>query len=164
MNKRFNKRLSGFSNFGFSTIVFSFAMICVITFSVLAFTTANADYKLTKKVADKNAAYYQAEDLAHQHLSEVEITLKETFLKTNSKDAYFEALVSAFADLKGEFHQEDGTFTYRFCETISDTQTLEICLELYYPMSTDDVFLKIIEYKSVPAQTLPEDEILDLIQ
>ena len=163
MNKLFNKRLSGFSNFGFSTIVFSFAMICVITFSVLSLTTANADYRLTQKVADKNTAYYLAEEKAYSHIEEVESALQEAFLTAENQTAYYESLETVFADLKGSFQQEENLFIYRFQETISDTQTLDVCLELTYPISADDTLLKIIEYKSVHTQSIPEDDILDLI-
>lgn len=37
-----------------------FSMICIVTFSALAFVTANSDYKLSKHVADNNSSYYRA--------------------------------------------------------------------------------------------------------
>ncbi len=46
------KKRREFSNFGFSTILLTFSMICIVTFSALAFVTANSDYKLSKRVAD----------------------------------------------------------------------------------------------------------------
>ena len=48
-----------FSNFGMSTILVVFAMMCIVTFSVLAFITANSDYKLSCRVAENNSSYYQ---------------------------------------------------------------------------------------------------------
>lgn len=61
--KEMNQR--SFSNFGFSSILLAFVMLCIVTFSALSLLTANADYKLSKKVADKTAAYYQAEEKAY---------------------------------------------------------------------------------------------------
>ena len=52
------KKRREFSNFGFSTILLTFSMICIVTFSALAFVTANSDYKLSKRVADNNSSYY----------------------------------------------------------------------------------------------------------
>ena len=138
-------------------------MICVVTFSVLALTTAYADFKLTKKVADKNMAYYQAEERAYAHISDVESALKDAYLSAVSTTAYYESLDAVVATMNGTLQQENGIFTYHFEEVISDTQCLVVGLELTYPMSADDTFLKIIEYKSVHIPTLPEDEILDLI-
>ena len=40
-----------FSNFGFSTILLTFVMMCIMTFGVLSLITANSDYKLSQKVA-----------------------------------------------------------------------------------------------------------------
>ncbi len=42
------KKRREFSNFGFSTILLTFSMICIVTFSALAFVTANSDYKLKR--------------------------------------------------------------------------------------------------------------------
>lgn len=163
MNKSPNKSFSGFSNFGFSTIVFSFAMICVITFSILAFTTANADYKLSKKVAEKNAAYDLAEEQAYAHIAEIEDILCNAYLDNESSEEYYLAIERALQLQKGTFGQEDMYYTYAFTETVSDSLTLEIRLELCYPATLDDVFLKIIEFRSVPKEVVPEDDFLDLI-
>ena len=68
------KENRGFSNFGFSTILLSFVMICVVTFSALALVTANSDYRLSKKVADKTAEYYTAQEKAYEwHLGIIQI-------------------------------------------------------------------------------------------
>ena len=64
MNKREHKKAPGFSNFGFSTILLAFVMICIVTISALSLLTANSDYKLSQKVAEKNTAYFDAEKKA----------------------------------------------------------------------------------------------------
>ena len=66
-----------FSNFGFSTILIAFVMICIVTFSALALMTANSDYKLSKKVADRTSRYYLAEKEANQRLLQIDMLLAD---------------------------------------------------------------------------------------
>ena len=65
------KKRREFSNFGFSTILLTFSMICIVTFSALAFVTANSDYKLSKRVADNNSSYYRACEKAWDEISQI---------------------------------------------------------------------------------------------
>lgn len=60
------------TNFGFSSILISFIMICIVTFSALALVTANSDYKLSRKVADRNQQYYLAQEQAYEKLSQID--------------------------------------------------------------------------------------------
>ena len=78
-----------FSNFGFSTILLSFVMICVVTFSALSLITANSDYKLSKKVADKNQSYYQAQEQAYAKINMIDQVLADSYLASATADEYF---------------------------------------------------------------------------
>ena len=75
--KEINQR--SFSNFGFSSILLTFVMLCIVTFSALSLLTANADYKLSKKVADKTTAYYQAEEKAYLLLQKIDQDLAHAY-------------------------------------------------------------------------------------
>lgn len=82
--KEMNQR--SFSNFGFSSILLAFVMLCIVTFSALSLLTANADYKLSKKVADKTAAYYQAEEKAYFLLQKIDQNLPTPTKKATPKN------------------------------------------------------------------------------
>lgn len=58
-------------NIGASSILVVFVILCLVTFSVLSLVSANADYKLSKKVADRTLAYYDAVCQAEVRLSEL---------------------------------------------------------------------------------------------
>ncbi len=164
MNKMTPEKNFGFSNFGFSTIVFSFVMICVITFSVLSLVTANSDYKLSKKAADKNTAYYLAEEKACNHLYQIETILEEAYHASSDEVSYFMAVETALSNLDiGEFTNDNNEYTYCFREEISPSQTLEIALSILYPTGEKDSFFRIETWKSVFEEILPEDDLLDLI-
>ena len=153
-----------FSNFGFSTIIFSFVMICVISFSVLSLATANADYKLSKKAAEKNAAYYLAEEQAYEHIAIVEDLLIEAYATANTPEEYYDTLLRTLnSTSKGTFAYDNEHYTYFFQEKISDTHTLDICLIIKYPLQSEDTFFEISEWKSVYEEQLPEDDFLDLM-
>lgn len=55
-------------NVGASSILVIFVMIALVTFSVMSIAAANADYKLSKSVAERNIAYYNATSAAHRQL------------------------------------------------------------------------------------------------
>lgn len=65
---------------GASSILVIFIIVCLVTFSVLSLVSATADYRLSKKVADRNTAYYEAtsraqvklRDLANEQRSEAQ--------------------------------------------------------------------------------------------
>ena len=80
-----HKRFGGFSNFGFSTILLSFVMICVVTFSALSLVSAYSDHKLSQKVADRTTAYYAAEERAYEKLARIDDILRESYLATDGK-------------------------------------------------------------------------------
>ncbi len=69
------KNKNTFSNFGFTTVLIVFVMICIVTFSALAYLTAASDYRLSKKVADRTTDYYQAEEKAYLVLGEIDSAL-----------------------------------------------------------------------------------------
>ena len=73
------KKRREFSNFGFSTILLTFSMICIVTFSALAFVTANSDYKLSKHVADNNSSYYRACEKVWDEISQIDAILASAY-------------------------------------------------------------------------------------
>ena len=63
-----------------------FVVLCLTTFGVLSYVTANADYKLSKKNADAVTAYYQADSKANQLLK----TIDSQLLLANDSAKYCE--------------------------------------------------------------------------
>lgn len=55
-------------NIGASSILVVFILLCLVTFSVLSLVSANADYKLSKKIADHTQDYYIAVSKAQEQL------------------------------------------------------------------------------------------------
>lgn len=157
------KEKRGFSNFGFSTILLAFVMICVAIFSVLSFVTAYSDYKLSKKVADKTEAYYTAEEQAYDKLAIIDELLSDAYDISSNEEEYY-ANVEKFIAEYGIIDKTSERFMLSFEEDINEDQYLSIKLSILYPTNIGDSFLDIIEWKSVYDIAIPEDETLNLIQ
>lgn len=152
-----------FSNFGFSTILLSFVMICVVTFSVLSLTTANADYKLSKKVAAKNQNYYLAQELAYEKIATIDTTLVECYLSSNHESEYYKLLPTELSSF-GTYATENGEHLLSFQQTIAEDQYLSILLRIRYPLKETDTFYEIMEWQSVYEREIPDDTFMNLIQ
>lgn len=66
-------------NIGASSILVVFILLCLVTFSVLSLVSANADLKLSKRVAEHTREYYDA-------TSEAEEILAAKALETRNMD------------------------------------------------------------------------------
>lgn len=162
MNKRTRKKAPGFSNFGFSTILLAFVMICIVTISALSLLTANSDYKLSQKVAEKNTAYYDACYQANAILSEVDAQLATAYAKTDDANAYYKEVSTALTVLGiGTYDKNNGTLSYEVA--ISDNQKLEVTIVILYPKESDDSFYEIKTWKSNYDIEGPEGDTLNLI-
>lgn len=158
-----NKRKINISSFGFSTILLSFVMICVVTFSALSLVTANSDYKLSKKVADKNKDYFKAEERAYDKLSIIDDILIDARSSYLEKASYYEELSKLLKDY-GILEASNDEYFFSFDEKISNNNYLAVKIKIYYPENENQVFYDIIQWKSNYETEIFEDETLNLIE
>lgn len=136
-------------NIGLPSIMLIFVVLCLISFGVLSLVSANADRKLSQKVLDRSAAYYNACNLAEEKLFEMDTILKNTYQENPDRTAY----VSAISTLPTEFTFE-----------ISDIQYLEMTLSYLYPESADEPFYQLRSWRVVTEDDLDYDTGLHLIE
>jgi hypothetical protein len=154
-------------HFGFSTILISFVMICIVTFCALALLTANADYKLSRKVADRTSAYYEAEESAFETLVQLDSLLTGCYADTFSKRDY-EKNARASAEQYAAEHPDitvstdDGT-TLAWEIPFGDSQTLAVSLTVSYPPENDGSCYTLDEWRTTSAVPESETQTLDLI-
>ena len=156
------KKLS-FSNFGFSTILLCFVMICVVTFSALSLVSAFSDYKLSKKVADKNAAYYNTQELAYEKVAEIDTLMVDSYPSSTNATSFYDIIRPALLSYGTVTDDIDG-LALTWTETIAEDHFLKITLRISYPTEATDAFVEIVEWRSYYEKAEPEDEVLDLIQ
>lgn len=131
-------------NVGSSSILLIFVVLCLVSFATLSIASAHADYYLSQKILDRNTAYYKACAQAESSMAMIDTTLAKAYLSCESKEAYF--------DMVG--HSKS------YLIPVSDTQTLEIELDLLYPEKDTDVFYKIRSFKVIPSKSLVYEDSL----
>ena len=146
------KESRGLTNFGFSTILLSFVMICVVTFSALSLITSYSDFKLSKKVADKNYSYYEAEARVYEKLVVIDQILVDCYQSSNSEADYYSKADIALSE-----------YDLTFLEPISEDHFLSVEIVVHYPKDNTEGFYEIIHWKSFYEKEAPEDEHLNLI-
>lgn len=151
-----------FSNFGFSTIMLTFAMICIVTFSALAYVTANSDYKLSSRVAQNDSAYYSAEEDMYEHISQIDKMLAMAYSSSSDKDSYFDAVRDYLSSDSGLAEDENG-LTYSISKEVTDNQTLNVELSITYPAHQSDGFYKISKWKLSTDTSVDDTNTFNLI-
>jgi len=136
-------------NIGLSSVLLIFVVLCLVSFGVLSIVSANADYKLSRKVADRSLTYYEACNQAQDTLREVDETLHTLYVQAESQEAY----LNSVSLLESE---------YRY--PISDLQELVVALEYPYPASQSDSFYTITAWQVVSTENIEYDEHLSVIE
>jgi cell shape-determining protein MreC len=154
-------------HFGFSTIIITFVMLCIVTFCALALLTANADYKLSRKVAEKTSAYYEAEESAYETLAELDALLSDTYREALSQKEYTEnartALQQYAADHTDITVLTEPALAVTYTIPFSDTQTLSITCTVSYPPENDGICYTLTEWKTISTAPESDAQTLDLI-
>ncbi len=125
-------------NIGSASILLVFVILCLISFSVLSIVSANADSKLSGRVLERTTAYYNACNQAEQSLAGMDKTLQRIYASSESKEAYFTSVGHGKS----------------YVIPISDLQSLQVTIEILYPVFPEDTFYRITAW-----QVLNTDEL-----
>lgn len=147
-NKSKKSGLSFSSGIGSSSILVIFVILCLVSFATLSIVSANADYKLSKKVLDRTTAYYEAEGQAQAALAALDAELSALYESSSSETAYFNAA------------GEERIFSF----PLSDIQTMEVVVRIQYPKKTGDTFYSISSWQTVVTGELEYEGTLNVIQ
>lgn len=141
-----------FSNFGFSTILIAFVMICIVTFSALALLTANSDYRLSKKVKQKTTDYYKAEETAYKALAGIDAILEETYHDSSDLDLYLSDArkqIEKYGKTQPDLSlTADASGIVRYTVSISDRQSLQVILQICNPKESDGHFYRLTTWQA----------------
>lgn len=134
-------------NVGTSSILLIFVVLCLVAFATLSIVSANADYKLSRRVADRTAAYYEAANLAEKYIASIDKTLQGVYLTAESEEAYF-ATVG---------HSKS------YLVPISDLQSLSIKLDILYPTTDGEPFYRITCWQVITTGELEYEDSYNFI-
>lgn len=134
-------------NIGTSSILLIFVILCLVAFATLSIVSANADYKLSRKVADRTTAYYEASNQAEAYIASIDQTLHSVYLSTESEDAYFSTVGRSKS----------------YLVPISDLQSLSIKLDILYPTTDEEPFYRITSWQVITTGDLEYQSSYQLI-
>ncbi len=132
-NKSFFRRREPGISAGATSILLIFVLLALVSFAALSFVSANADYKLTAKVTERTSAYYEAVGRIETELADLDRELQTLFLSSSDRDAYF----------AGAGHENT------LSAPVQGNQYLEAVVEILYPESDEDAFMRVVSYKVV---------------
>lgn len=135
-------------NVGSSSILMIFVILCLVSFAALSIISANADYKLTDKIAVRTQAYYNACNEAEETLASLDYVLHEQYATAASKESYYASV---------------GT-NKSFVIQISDIQALQVDLTIMYPASLEQPLYKIDSWQVITIGDLDYDDSLNVIR
>lgn len=128
---------------GSSSILLIFVILCLISFATLSIVSANADAKLSRRVAERTTAYYEACNQAQADIAVLDDTLAAAYADSLDEEEYFAAV------------GEQKSYTI----PISDLQTLSVTLDILYPTVSGDPFYRITSWQIISdSSQLDEDE------
>lgn len=129
-------------NVGSSSILLIFVILCLISFATLSIVSANADAKLSRRVAERTAAYYEACNQAQEDIASIDRTLAAVYAESFDEDEYYMAVG----------HRKT------YLVAISDLQTLSVTLDILYPRQEGDPFYNITSWQVITDASGVEDE------
>lgn len=128
------KQKSKGSAIGISLILVVFILLCLITFGTLSYLQARADNALSVSAAENTLAFYQADFTAQTTLAQIDASLANAYVASDSAEAYASALQSMFqADDAVQVVQGIDGITVTFTTTVSEKEALVGTLAVLYP-------------------------------
>ena len=134
-------------NVGSSSLLIIFVVVCLVSFAALSIVSANSDYKLTKRMAERETNYYNACNDAYRALASIDRTLLSLYESSDSED---------------DFYERAG-YTKSFTYPVSDIQSLRVIIRIHYPRNASDPRYTITEWQVVTTGTLDYDQSLPVI-
>lgn len=152
-SKELNRR--NFSNFGFSTILIAFVMICIVIFSALALMTANSDYKLSQKVADRTRRYYFAEKEVTLRLRQIDEILANAYAQSSNRTTYYALARKHLNSSKLAIELTDAsssTLAVSYGIRVKSNQTLNVEIIVTYPADNGNAYYKLTRWQTTDLQ------------
>lgn len=160
-----NKNKTTFFSAGISSILLVFVLLCLIIFAVLSLASANADYKLSQKSAQRTQKYYSAESSAAETLRNIDGLLSEQYNKARDKGDYEKKVLAALDQRKDcrVKKTENGIRIY-FEEPIDEGETLNAQLAVKYPGQDGGTLYRIEKWESGHSEDWEPDTRLPVLQ
>lgn len=117
-------------NPGLTSILLIFTILCLVSFAVLTYVSANSDKKLNDKVMSRTTEYYDACNNAQIVISQIDDELAHLYSTSANREEYYE-----------------NAGNYRsFFVSVNDKQNLYVTIDILYPTEDGQGFYSIREW------------------
>lgn len=149
------------TNIGSVSLLMTFIVLCLVTFSTLSLSGSVSEYHYSQKLAAHNSDYYEASNKATATLQEIDKVLHDAY--TRNRDRYFSAAKEQLGhidSITSDFSRDVPTVTYEV--PVSESQVLHVSLSLNNPGRVNEGYYKITAWKEAPASKWQGDDHLEL--
>lgn len=136
---------------GTSSLLVIIVILSLICFAGLSIVSANADYRLSQKLADRTASYYQTSSDAQTHFLTLHEEFSALYRECDSETAYLDKIKESYADSL--------TFSY----PMNENQALIVSLTPLYPADENGPFWEIERYQITTIQEPELDQSLPVL-
>lgn len=137
-----NNRIKSYGvHIGTSSILLIFVTLSLVSFATLSLVSANADKRLSERLAGRTKSYYEACNNAECSIATIDTTLRQIYSQAVSEEEYFAKV----------------GHTKSYALPISELQTLSLQLTLLYPMDENGPFYHIDSWKIITTGNLEYD-------
>lgn len=143
-----NKKKSYGLNIGASSVLVIMVILSLVCFASLSFASANADYRLSRKLADRTTTYYEVCNKAQVSLLDLSDELAVVYELSESASDYEAKIKESFSDSL--------TFTYN----MNENQALQITAVPVYTDPSSGLLYKITSWQIINLTTPQLDESL----
>lgn len=143
-------------NIGMISFMTVFVIMCLLIFSLLSLSSANANVQTTQKSVDHSTLYYQLSSDGQRSLEIIDETLEDLYHQTSSSQEYYDQSAILLEKIENsELHDHILSF-----ELTKETMKLYIEVEILYP---GQHYYQIKTWKSSPAKQWEPDQGIDVL-
>lgn len=132
-----NKKKSYGLNIGASSVLVIMVILSLVCFAGLSYASANADYRLSRKLAERTTAYYQACNEAYAIIDDLSKEFKNVYQTSSSEADYENKIKESLSD------------SLIFTCNINENQALQVEIVPTYPSSSDNTLYEITSWQVI---------------
>lgn len=146
---------------GTTSIVLIFVMLCMLTFSVLSLTSAQANLRLSRLSAERTTNYYEAENAANDILIRVNEVLDTAYPSSDDPEVFYAFANDSLSGVEDIDFPDETHLTYQV--PLGDSQVLSVELELLYEPSSSGRHYTVLSWQAVSGYDWSPDDTLNLM-
>lgn len=139
-------------NVGASSILVIIVVLCLVCFSGLSITSANADLRLSQKLAERTNSYYKACNEAQIQLKKLTADLASIYNESSSEEEYKNNVNKSLSD------------SLSFYCSINENQVLQVSISPLYPQNPSGDFYEITHWQIVNLTSFELNDTLPVFQ